>query len=147
MNVAVLSALSALAGSLVGGLTSGLTTWMNLRSQARAARLAHRFTRQEDLFRDFIIAASKTYADAIQSCEPKVEDLIGLYALISRMRVRSSEKTVVCAQKVLDVTINAYFSQNKTITDLHALIRSGEGVDPLKDFAEAAREELGELFL
>lgn len=87
MNVATisaLSALSALAGSVIGGLTSGVTTGMNLRAQARAARRAHHLARQEDLFRDFIIAASKT--EAIQSNEPQVQELVALYAMISRMR-------------------------------------------------------------
>lgn len=89
MNVATisaLSALSALAGSVIGGLTSGVTTGMNLRAQARAARRAHHLARQEDLFRDFIIAASKTYGEAIQSNEPQVQELVALYAMISRMR-------------------------------------------------------------
>jgi hypothetical protein len=147
MNVAVLSALSALAGSVVGGLTSGLTTWMNLRGQARAARKAHRLQRQEDLVRDFINAASKTYGHAVQNDEPEVQDLVALYGMISRMRIRSAAKTVAAADKVLDVIINTYFSPNKTITDIHALIKSGSGVDPLKEFAEVAREELGDLYL
>jgi hypothetical protein len=64
MDVVYISALSALAGSVIGGLTSGLTTWMNQRAQARAARLAYDLSRQKDLFRDFIVAASKAYADA-----------------------------------------------------------------------------------
>jgi hypothetical protein len=116
---------------------------MNLRAQARVARRAHRLARQEDLFRDFICAASKTYSEAIQTNEPKVEELIALYGMVSRMRVRARAKTIECAQMVLDETIKAYLSPNKTIPDLHAMLRSGEGVDPLCAFAEAAREELG----
>jgi len=144
MNVASISALSAIAGAVVGGLTSSLTTWMNLRAQARAEQRAHRLQRQEDLFRDFTIAASRTYGHAVQSSEPEVQDLVALYGMISRMRVRSSPRTVECAEKVLDIIIKSYFAPNRTVTDLHSLIRSGKGVDPLKDFAEAAREELGE---
>jgi hypothetical protein len=147
MNVMSISALAALVGSIVGGLTSGATTWMNLRNQARATRRAHRVSRQEDLFRDFICAASKTYAEAIQSNEPQVQELVALYGMISRMRVGSSAKTVACAENVLDVTIKTYYSPNKNFADIHAFIMSGEGMDPLKEFVEAAREELGELNL
>ena len=64
MNVMYVSALAALVGSIFGGLTSGTSTWMNLRAQARATRRAHRISRQEDLFRDFICAASIAYLTA-----------------------------------------------------------------------------------
>jgi hypothetical protein len=147
MNVMSISALAALVGSIVGGLTSGVTTWMNLRAQARATRRAHRISRQEDLFRDFVCAASKTYAEAIQSNEPQIQELVALYGIISRMRVGSSAKAVACAENVLDVTIKAYKSPNKSFADIHAHIMSGEGMDPLKEFVEAAREELGEFNL
>jgi hypothetical protein len=38
-------------------------------------------------------------------------------------------------------TTDAYFEPNRTVPELRQLIKSGTGVDPLKDFAEAAREE------
>jgi hypothetical protein len=46
MNVAYISALSALAGSVIGGLTSGTTSWLNQRSLARAEQLGHERSRQ-----------------------------------------------------------------------------------------------------
>ena len=42
----------------------------------------------------------------------------------------------------MHVTMGTYFAPNKTIQELHELVKSGAGMDPLKDFAEAAREEL-----
>lgn len=36
----------------------------------------------------------------------------------------------------------AYFAPNKTVRELHELMKSGTGIDPLKDFSEAARDEL-----
>jgi hypothetical protein len=59
MNVAYLSARSALAGSGVGGLTSGITTWLGLRAQARLGISAREMSRRHDLYKDFIVAASK----------------------------------------------------------------------------------------
>jgi len=141
-DAAYLPALSALAGSMVGGLTSGLTTWLSLRNQARAGQLAHDLSRRDDLYRDFIVAASKAYGDAMLSNEPQMQDLVALYAMISRMRVLSSARTVACAQKVVEATVDTYFAPNKTIRELRELIKSGTGIDPLKDFSEAAREEL-----
>ena len=54
----------------------------------------------------------------------------------------SLPRTVACAEKVVQTTIEAYFAPNKTIRELHELTKSGTGIDPLKDFSEAAREEL-----
>lgn len=73
MDIAYMSALAALAGSVVGGLTTGLTTglsaWLNQRGQARATRFAHDFAQRQDLYRDFILAASKAYGGALVSSE------------------------------------------------------------------------------
>jgi len=40
--------------------------------------------------RIFIVAASKTYGEAIVSGEPKIQVLVELYAMVSRMRVLCS---------------------------------------------------------
>ncbi|HSZ91045.1 MAG TPA: hypothetical protein VK822_16925 [Acetobacteraceae bacterium] len=145
MDIAYISAISALAGSVVGGLTSGVTNWLNQRSQARAGQLAHDMARREDLYRDFIVAASKAYGEAIVSSEPQVQEIIALYAMISRMRVVSSPRTVACAEKIMITTIATYDAPNQTVRELHDLLESGAGIDPLKDFAEAAREEMRRL--
>jgi len=43
----------------------------------------------------------------------------------------------------VNATLDTYFAPNKTIRELHELMKSGGAViDPLKDFSEAAREEL-----
>jgi hypothetical protein len=98
--------------------------------------------RRQDLYKDFIVAASTAYGKAIVSNEPQIEDLIALYAMISRMRVISSTQTVECADKIMHKTIATYFAPNKTIRELNELIMSGAGIDPLKEFGEIAREEL-----
>jgi hypothetical protein len=74
MEVAYLSALSTLAGSVVGALTSGITSLMSQRAQARAGQLAHDMSRREDLYKDFIVAASKAYGNAIVSNEPQIRN-------------------------------------------------------------------------
>jgi hypothetical protein len=143
MDIAYISALAALAGSVVGGLTSGLTTWLSQRAQARAGQLAREMSRRDDLYKDFIVAASKAYGDAVLNNEPQIQELLALYAMISRMRLMSLPKTVACAGKVMDTTMTTYFAPNRTIRELHELTKSGVGIDPLRDFSEAAREELG----
>ena len=125
MNAAYLSALSALAGSVVGGLTAGVTTWLSQRVQARAGQLDRERSRREDLFKDFIVAASKAYGDAFTSNEPKLQELVALYAMVSRMRVLSLPRTVVCAEKIMKATVDTYFAPNKTVREVHELMKSG----------------------
>jgi hypothetical protein len=142
MDTAYISAVSALAGSVIGGLTTGFTTILTQRSQARAGQIAHELSRREDLVRDFIVAASKTYGDAITNSDPKMPEIVDLYSMVSRMRVLSMPKSVVCADLVMRSIIETYYAPNRTIADIRDLLKNGGGVDPLKDFAEAAREEL-----
>jgi hypothetical protein len=142
MDTAYISGISALAGSVIGGLTSGFTTWLSQRSQARAGMIAHDLARREDLIRDFIIAASKTYGDAIINSEPKMPEIVDLYAMVSRMRAMGMGKTTACADIVMHSIVDTYYTPNRTVADLREFTRSGQGFDPLKDFSEAARLEL-----
>ncbi len=147
MDAALLSALSALAGSVVGGLTSGFTNWLNQRAQTKASLLAHALSRREELFKDFIVAASRSYGEALTSSTPQLQELVELYGMISRMRIMCSSRTVACAETVMEETMAAYANPNQTIPEIHGLLKSGAGIDPLKDFAEAARAELQDLGL
>jgi hypothetical protein len=145
MDLAYVSALSALAGSVAGGFTTGATTWLSHRAQAQAGRLDHDLSRRQDLFRDFIVAASKLYTNALVSSEPKLEELVELYSMISRMRVVCSPETVAAADKIMVTGVDTFYAPNKTLRDLRELIKNGSGIDPLKEFSEAAREELRSL--
>jgi hypothetical protein len=115
---------------------------LNQRSQVRAGELAHDRSVREDLFKEFIAAASKVYGNAVLSSEPQVQELVALYAMISTMRLLSSPRVFACAVKVMRATVETYFAPNKTIRELDELVRSGMDVDPLKDFSEAVRNEL-----
>jgi hypothetical protein len=75
MDVAYVSALSALAGSVVGGLTSCFTTWLSQRAEAKARQLAHDLSRREDLY---TISSLKAYGEALMTAKPRIEELIAL---------------------------------------------------------------------
>lgn len=49
------------------------------------------------------------------------------------------------ADRIMLTIIDTYFSPNQSIRDLRELVKSGTGIDPLKDFSEAAREEINVL--
>jgi hypothetical protein len=142
MDVAYVSTFAALGGSVVGGLISGIATWLAQRSQILAGHRAHQMSHREELFRDFILAASKAHGQAMMSDQPDLEALITMYGAINRMEVLCSPRTVECAHRAARKTIETYFEPNRTLPDILAGAKSGAAFNPLSEFAEAAREEL-----
>ena len=134
--------MAGLAGSVVGGLTSSGTTWLSQLAQARAGEMAHEMKLREDLYREFIIAASKAYGDALLNSERHIPELVSLYAMISRMGILSLPHTIACVDEIMRTIIDTYFSPNHSVRDLRDLIRVGTGIDPLRAFSEVTREEL-----
>jgi hypothetical protein len=61
------------------------------------------------------------------------------------MRVGCLPRTIACAEKVMRAITDACVAPNKTVPQLHEMLKSGVGIDPLKNFAEAARDELSSL--
>jgi hypothetical protein len=90
MDGVPISALAALAGSVVGGVTALGTSWLTQQAQARVQENARDRTAREALYGDFIVEASRLYGDAWVNEKPEMSNLIGLYAMVRRMRVRSS---------------------------------------------------------
>jgi hypothetical protein len=45
----------------------------------------------------------------------------------------------------MSATLDTYFSPDRTVRELHEVIKSGVGIDPLRDFADAAGKELDSL--
>jgi hypothetical protein len=144
MNASVVSALAALAGAAIGGLTSVITTWLAQRTQARAQQLARDQGRRQELYKEFIEEASKSYIDALQHDQADVSALVRLYAMISRMRVLSSATVIEGAEQIARIIVDTYLAPNKTFPELRQMVIGGS-LDPLHDFSEACRSELRSL--
>ena len=141
MNPASLSALAALSGSAVGGLTSFLSSWLGQSAQLRSQVFLNDKSRRQELYREFVDEASKSYIDSITTNTPDLTRLVALYALISRMRSLSSPKVIEEAEKVAQLIVRSYPEPNKTFADLRPMIIAN-AIDPLRSFAESCREEL-----
>ena len=142
MDAAYLSALSALAGSVVGGLTTSFSTWIGSSVSAKASLRSGHLARREELFRDFIVMASRVYGEALISSEPKIPELVELYALLSRMRVLCQPETVAAGERVMNSITDTFLAPNKTFKQLHELVKAGGSIDPLNEFGTAARQEI-----
>jgi hypothetical protein len=141
MNAA---ALAALAGSVIGGLTTFAAAWVTQRQQANLQWLLQEKTRRQELYQQFIEEASKLYTDALMHDQVAISPLVGLYALVNKIRTFSSPGLAERADKIVRMIIDTYFLPNKTLLELRAMMDSG-ALDPLRDFSEMCRDELSAL--
>src|SRR6186713_2575255 len=140
MDPAFFSAFAALAGSAIGGVTSLGASWLSHRVQFRAQEYTRELSHREDLYKSFIEEASKLHADAYESNDARVSTLVGLYAMVSRMRILSSPPIVESADRVVRRIVETYRRPNKTLGDVVEIL-DNEELNPLRDFSNACREE------
>ena len=142
MDPGYISAFSALAGAALGGLASFSTSWSTQRNQFRQAHRDAERAKLEKLYSDFIAEASRLLGDALSHQKDDVLDMVGLYAMVGRMRLVSSRTVVAAAEKVIDHIIETYLAPNRTLHELRTLLREGR-MDFLVEFGEACRQDLG----
>jgi hypothetical protein len=138
---AAITALAAIAGSVVGGLASFLTTFFTQRNQAHRDLLSRDVAHREELYSQFIKEATNLYVDSLDKNLENPVSLIGMYSLVGRIRLVSSDTVLAAAEKVADSIIDSYQHPPVTFEDVYKVVRESH-VDPLKEFTEACREEL-----
>ena len=142
MDPAILTAVTGLAGSLIGAASSLTTTWLTKRGEQRAQWRAQEATKREALYDEFIAEAAKCLTDAISHDPDGPEVLVGLFAIVGRMRLRSSRPVVEAAERLIALVVDTYASPNLTFEQVRAKFMKGEDPDPLADFGGTCREEL-----
>ncbi|PNG26229.1 hypothetical protein [Methylocella silvestris] len=141
MDPALISALSALAGSLIGGLTAIATTWFTQHGRLVSERRVREVVRREALYTEFIAEISRLLVDALEHECQTLGQFVNVYAQIGRMRLISSPEVVAKAEKLVRFIGDAYMAPNMSFADLKAMVSKGDA-DPLKDFSEACRTEM-----
>jgi hypothetical protein len=144
MNASIISALAALVGAAIGGLTSVLASWLTQQTQAKAQWIMQDRGRRQELYKEFIEEAAKSYVDALQHDKPDTTALVGIYAKIDRMRVQSSPKVVESAERVGRRIVDAYLAPDKSFLELREMLNSG-AIDLLSEFSNACRVEFDSL--
>jgi hypothetical protein len=144
MEASLVTALAALIGAAIGGFASVIASWLTQRAKLRAQWTAQDIVQRQDLYKEFIEAASKCYVHALQHDEADIPALVELYAKLGRMRVVSSPKVLKSAEQIEQKIVDTYLAPNKTFLDLREMINSGS-VDLLREFSEACRAEFESL--
>jgi hypothetical protein len=145
MEPALLSAASALVGSVVGGAATLGASWLTLRGQLRAQDRAQQAAKREALYAEFIIEASKRLAEAWSHQAETPDVLVGLFSIIQRMRLTSSNEVIALAEDVGHHVMDAYAAPNRTFDDARKTLESPDHPDPVRAFSEACRAELRSL--
>ena len=140
MDTAYLSALSALAGSMIGATASFATTWLTQHSQDRSQRRAQESSRREKLYGDFIDESSKLFADALVNTLEQPSKLVPLYAILGKLRLFASSRTMEVAQAVMHRIIETYYSPPENFHGREVI--EHHNFDVLREFTETCRADL-----
>jgi hypothetical protein len=141
MDSTVVTALAAALGSLVGATASIGTTWISQRRQSIRASAEWKLRDHESLYKEFIMEASRLFGDAMVKSLERPDQLVGLYGILSRIRLISGDevlsKAVGCCHRIVEL----YRRPNMTADQIRVAFEANE-FDPLKEFSAACRAEL-----
>lgn len=141
MDAAVLSAMSALAGSLIGAASSVATTWLTQRGQVRAQTRSQQIAKRELLYTEFIGEVAERLTDGLSRNAESLNVVVRLYAAVGQMRLISSREVVTAAESLVNLVVETYAGPNQTFSEMRALALSATS-DPMVAFGEACRAEL-----
>ena len=141
LDPAYISALAALTGAAIGGLTSFATSWLTQRTQLRHAQREAERAELKALYGDFITEASRLYGDALTHQTEEITGLVGLYAMVGRMRLASDQRVIAAAVQVQDTIVETYLGPNRTLPELMNYAHQGK-LNFLVEFSEACRKDL-----
>jgi hypothetical protein len=145
VDVAVISAMAAIAGSSVGAITTFATTWLVQNSQLLSARRGAQLAKREALYADFIAEAAKRLTDSLSHQAETPEVLVILAAFIGQMRLFSGPEVVAAAEVVGCAIVDSYIAPNQSLKDLRDAFVDKTRLDPLGNFAAVCRKELSGL--
>ena len=144
MNPAIVSALAALGGSAVGALAPVLSNFVLQRSATQRDLLNRQISQRETLYSDFINEASKVYAKSVTRDLEDMDELVSLFALVSRIRLMATEPVMHAAETFVKRIVAHYGEPNLTVEQLRSAALSAKG-EPLDVFSLACRKELREI--
>jgi len=137
---AIITGATAVVGTLMGGMTSFATSYLTQGRQTRTDRVLRELDRREDVYARFIELSSELALDALENALDDPRRLIGLSALVGRIRLASSPRVLQAAEAVVDFLLETYEQPSQ---DPHEMVRHAprEFMAPLTSFAAACRDE------
>ena len=141
MDAAILSTVSALAGTAIGALSSLGSTWMTTQAQARAARLAAERAKREDIYGRFMDELARLYAGALNNVGVDYEKLTNAFALNGRIALYASEPVNEAAVQAMRYIVDLALGPKRSPEEVRAMMDQREA-NVIGAFAECCRAEL-----
>jgi hypothetical protein len=141
VDAGYISAFSALAGAVIGGLASFSTSWVTQRSQLRHSFRQAEQAKLEAMYNEFISESARLLGDALTHQKDDITDMVGLYALVGRMRLMSPRPVVIAAEQVIENIIATYLAPNRSLHEMIDYVKEGR-MNILLEFTEACRQDL-----
>ena len=137
---ALITGVTAAVSTLLGGLTSFATSYLTQGRQTRSDRVLRELDRREDVYARFIELSSELALDALENPLDNPKKLIGLSALVGRIRLASLPRVLQAAEVVIDFLLETY---EQPAQDPRELVRRAprEFMAPLTSFTAACRVE------
>ena len=145
LDPAVIAATSGILGSVVGALSSLGTTFMTQRLQARRERVSIELAKREELYGEYIEQVTPLFAESVETTEFDPAKIFGLYALLGRIRLASSDEVLREAEAVILNLLKWYSNPALEVRVLMEQAARHEVSDPIEVFTRACRRERGEL--
>jgi hypothetical protein len=144
MNPTLINAVAAFGGSSAALLGPILSNYVLQRGLAVRELLNRQISQRETLYSDFINEAARVYAVSITHALDNFEDLVCLYALVSRIRLFASEPVVIAAEELVKTIVAHYGEANLSVDQLRQAALAAKA-DPLATFSLACRKEMREI--
>ena len=140
---ATIPTLSAIGGSIIGALSSMVSTWIAQRHRERREFVAQKTAQLEQLYADFINESARLLVDAVQHSLEEPSKLVPIYALISRIRLRSSTEVIESGERLIATILHVYVEPNLTPEEVQSAANKHN--DHLQEFSNVCRRELESL--
>jgi hypothetical protein len=145
MDSTLTSIMAALGGSIVGASTPILSNFILQRSLTQRELTNREIAQREDLYAEFIRQGTAVYAKALSQSLEKIDDIVGMYALVSRIRLFASDNVLESAEEFVRKLISKYGERNMSIAELETAALE-QHMNPLSDFALKCRSELKQIY-
>ena len=140
---ATIPTLSAIGGSIIGALSSMVSTWIAQRHRERRELVAQKTAQLEQLYSGFINESARLLVDAVQHSLEHPSTLGPIYALISRIRLRSSTEVIESGERLIATILQVYVEPKLTPEDIQSM--ASRHNDHLEEFSNVCRRELESL--
>jgi hypothetical protein len=144
MNGAVVSALAALGGSALGGITPIVSNYLIQRGMTERELLSRELVSRQTLYSDFIQFGTKLYVSATTKELDDADELVALFALISRIRLFATPPVIEAAE-LFGMQMVKRFGETALSIEALKTATLVPHVDPLNEFSSRCRDELQSL--